>query len=595
MLHVFVRSNMPATCVVCKKTARNQVSMHRIPPKSTPAKRQQWLKALQLEEHQIMEYHRVCSRHFPNGDVSQPPSLHLGKRFASPKKMASDRGIRATKRKRLCSPPSISSSTSLSRDVSLRLRSPQSIPSRSATPVSLGEAIPSRSATPVSLSEEPSSSTTFISDLPSGSTTPVSPVSACEGISVANIRRSSVLSSSDVCSGEESSFETLSTVSATSRRNETEVVINTALVARIEALEAEKRTLAKKLFNQKPKQFCLQEIADNDKLIKFYTGFDSYDTLMSFFGFLGDAVHNLQYWGSKPSSKSSPKRRKHKLDPLNQLFLTLMKLRLDLRERDLAIRFGIAVSTVSKYFITWVCFLYRHLSEINWMPEVAQVKATLPHSFKDKYPQTYLILDATEIFLETPTDLHIQSSTWSNYKHHNTGKFLVGCTPNGCITFISELYVGSISDVELTRVSGLVQSLSGKSDISVMADRGFTIRDQLNAINVGLNIPPFMEGRGQLPACEVMEGRKIASVRIHVERAINRIKRFSILQGPLPITLSRIANQIVTVCCWLVNFQPVLISPPASASMSDDDKEVEDYFQSFYSSESESNDDSCSD
>lgn len=107
-----------------------------------------------------------------------------------------------------------------------------------------------------------------------------------------------------------------------------------------------------------------------------------------------------------------------------------------------------------------------------------------------------------------------------------------------------------------------------------MADRGFTIRDQLNAIKVGLNIPPFMEERGQLPACEVMEGRKIASVRIHVERAINRIKCFSILKGSLPITLSRIANQIVTVCCWLVNFQPVLISPPASASMSDDDKEV---------------------
>ena len=67
--------------------------------------------------------------------------------------------------------------------------------------------------------------------------------------------------------------------------------------------------------------------------------------------------------------------------------------------------------------------------------------------------------------------------------------------------------------MELTKVSGLLEKLQGKGNISVMADRGFTVRDQLNAIKVGLNIPPFMEGRAQLPASEVLEGRKIASVR----------------------------------------------------------------------------------
>ena len=49
----------------------------------------------------------------------------------------------------------------------------------------------------------------------------------------------------------------------------------------------------------------------------------------------------------------------------------------------------------------------------------------------------------------------------------------------------------------------------------------------LQAIGVELNIPPFMEGRQQLPAEEVQEGRRIASVRIHVERAIGRIKTYN--------------------------------------------------------------------
>ena len=57
-----------------------------------------------------------------------------------------------------------------------------------------------------------------------------------------------------------------------------------------------------------------------------------------------------------------------------------------------------------------------------------------------------------------------------------------------------------------------------------------------------------MEGRKQLPAEEVKSGRRITSLRIHVERAIGRIKFFSILKNTLPITLARIANQIVCVC-----------------------------------------------
>ena len=131
-------------------------------------------------------------------------------------------------------------------------------------------------------------------------------------------------------------------------------------------------------------------------------------------------------------------------------------------------------------------FLYHYLSEIDWMPTVEQVKGTLAYAFKKKYPSTYIILDASEIFIETPSDLQIQSSTWSNCKHHNTFKFLVGCTPNGAISFVSALYMGSISDIELICVSGVVEKLKGKQGISVMADHEFTIQDQLNLIDVDL-------------------------------------------------------------------------------------------------------------
>ena len=333
------------------------------------------------------------------------------------------------------------------------------------------------------------------------------------------------------------------------------------------------------------KTFSVEDVAGNDDLVKLYTGFTTYSVFLTFYEFLCPSVNELAYRGVSQSAHK--RRRRRKLNSLNQLFMTLMKLRLNLRNKDLAFRFGICESLVSRYVSTWICFLYHHLKEVKWMPDIEQVRATLPHSFRQAYSTTFAIIDGSELFIQTPSDLHLQSSTWSSYKHHNTAKFLIACTPNGCICFISPLYVGSISDVELTRVSGFLQELEGKNGISVMADRGFTIKDQLKQINVELNIPPFLEGRQQLPTEEVKRGRQIASLRIHVERAIGRIKQFAILQGNFPLCMVRQVNhiksyQIVCVCAWLTNFHPALIPPPLT-SEGVEDAEVEEYFNALES------------
>ena len=140
------------------------------------------------------------------------------------------------------------------------------------------------------------------------------------------------------------------------------------------------------------------------------------------------------------------------------------------------------------------------------------------------------------------------------YYCYNTAIYIVGVTPNGVISFISPLYVGSISDPEITRCSGLLTKLEVKRNISVMEDRGFTIQDQLVGLGVKLNVPPFMDGRKQLPPEKVQQGRSIASVRIHVERAIGRMKNLTILKGVFPISMARLANQILTVYAYLTNF-----------------------------------------
>ena len=92
-----------------------------------------------------------------------------------------------------------------------------------------------------------------------------------------------------------------------------------------------------------------------------------------------------------------------------------------------------------------------------------------------------------------------------------------------------------------------------------MADRGFIIKEMLKEVGAELNIHPFMEGRQQLPTDEIHEGRRIASIRIHVERALGRIKTFAILAHTISLSMARISNQIVCVFAYLSNFKTALV------------------------------------
>ena len=169
-----------------------------------------------------------------------------------------------------------------------------------------------------------------------------------------------------------------------------------------------------------------------------------------------------------------------------------MKFRHNFPELDLAQRFSISQSTVSRIFSTWTLCLYYTFKEINIWPSRALINKYMPKDFQDKFPSTRVVIDATEFPLEKPSNPDIQAATWSNYKNHNTLKLLVGVSPNGAISFLSPLYGGRISDKELTRRSNLL-SLLEPSD-SIMADRGFDL-DSLMPKGTYVNIPPFLDGR----------------------------------------------------------------------------------------------------
>ena len=228
--------------------------------------------------------------------------------------------------------------------------------------------------------------------------------------------------------------------------------------------------------------FSIDHIKNNDSDIELYTGFSNYGTFKAFYEYVCPACERLQYIGSWNTTKPTENRERkcgpmRTLSPEEELFFCLVRLRLGLLDRDLANRFNISTSQVSRIWVTWLDFLYRRLRSIPIWPSQSYVRETSPPSFKESYPNTRVIIDCTELFIETPSQPRSQSATFSTYKNHNTGKGLIGIAPIGYLTFVSELYAGDTSDKQLTNDCGILKLLEPGDEI--MADRGFEIENDL--------------------------------------------------------------------------------------------------------------------
>ena len=109
--------------------------------------------------------------------------------------------------------------------------------------------------------------------------------------------------------------------------------------------------------------------------------------------------------------------------------------------------------------------MYLKFGDLNIWPSRSAIDKAMPQSFNEKYPSTRVIIDGTEIKCQTLSSLVLHSETYSSYKSHTTFKGLIGISPSGHITFISQLYAGSVSDREITVRSGLLKLPFSAGDI----------------------------------------------------------------------------------------------------------------------------------
>ncbi|XP_065654742.1 uncharacterized protein LOC136081359 [Hydra vulgaris] len=221
----------------------------------------------------------------------------------------------------------------------------------------------------------------------------------------------------------------------------------------------------------------------------------------------------------------------------DQIILTIVKLRHNITFKMLAHICNICKTSAIKYFLKWLDVMAEKLLFLIRMECREHIFDTIPPVFKSKFPKLTCVIDCFEIYIESPGPFLAKAQCYSNYKKHSTLKVFISCTPLGVINFVSKCWGGRASDNQIVRESNFTSLKYHCPGDQILADRGFTLQDDFAANSSSeLLIPAFTRNKLQLSADEVETSRKIASVRIHIERVIGLIKnRYTILKGVLPI------------------------------------------------------------
>ncbi|KAI8436989.1 hypothetical protein MSG28_010391 [Choristoneura fumiferana] len=200
--------------------------------------------------------------------------------------------------------------------------------------------------------------------------------------------------------------------------------------------------------------------------------------------------------------------------------------------------------------------------QVIYWPTALNIKRNLPTAFttSKEYANVQAIIDCFEIEIEKPKKPVDQALTWSQYKNCNTIKYLISATPDGFINFVSEGYGGRISDMYLVEQSGYLEIIPANA--TILADRGFKhLESHLVKKSVKVLRPPSVLKGTKMTKAEVIDSKILASLRIHIERVIRRVRLIKMLKPHAVVNnkLLNILDDAVVVACGLINLQSPVI------------------------------------
>lgn len=168
----------------------------------------------------------------------------------------------------------------------------------------------------------------------------------------------------------------------------------------IDLLKIENNRLQQKL-NSKLLQFKFQYIEDDDLKVMQHTRLPKAKIFKAVLRLV--TKFELNYYSGW---------RVEKISKESQLLMTLMKVRMNLKHFDLAMRFGCSVATVTNITHTWILALNEilYMQLMKEIPSKEKNQECLPGSFQD-FKDTRIIIDCTEMKCDSPQNINSQKFT----------------------------------------------------------------------------------------------------------------------------------------------------------------------------------------
>lgn len=296
----------------------------------------------------------------------------------------------------------------------------------------------------------------------------------------------------------------------------------TDLQAEVDTLSAANETLREDFHRVFPR-FSYNSVKGDDKQLKCLTGL----RLLVFDWLVSQVEAKIE-------------RVLHELTPRDHLLLTLMKLKLGLCDTDLAYRFGIAESSVTRICQKWLPALAVLLNPLIIWPNARVTTKCKPGFFKGKFRKCRCIIDCPEFVVERFVSDEI--------KQQSVVKYFASITPAGAVSFLSPGFSNAIPDARIIQESGFAQLVEPQDEI--LANRQIQIQDELASRGAVLHVAEPNTGR---PMSKRDIERPSTLIWTHVRQVSEWWKEFDLLRKVIQAPYADLLNEILIVCAVLTN------------------------------------------
>lgn len=302
---------------------------------------------------------------------------------------------------------------------------------------------------------------------------------------------------------------------------------------------------------QQPKPPCQEKLVGTDGVFQIgYQGFGSIKTDEECMDLTGVNKNIFKFLLDSASRNSE----KDKIDENDKLSIFLMIFRTGLCYTNLAIFLNVNRITISKTFNYFLDYFSERLPNLVFWQNNGVLLASRPDRFQEAFGDCKVMITCTEIKVEVLPGIDTRIYCYVLFKKTENSEERLPC---GFVCLKTRLDGGNPSESQIA-VEVALSDVLESNDALLTSFPKIIVKLKDDGKKAFTLIPPFLKKKYERTKEEYLN---VPGVRFHMGKIMHRMRVFKIL-SEIPNHLINRADDIIMICCVLVNLEPYL---PAKA------------------------------